>query len=84
MARWSLLGESLVTDLTDADRSRLLTHVVIHGGENPHALQFETFERLTAAGLVTRTGDEDGGIEYRATPDGHRVAGAMLAAGRRA
>lgn len=70
--------------LTDADLSRLLTHVVIHNGRNPYALQAETFERLTAAGLTHRVDDDDDpgvAVEYVVTTDGRRVAEAMLAAG---
>jgi hypothetical protein len=82
-----------MTTITNADLSRLVTHVVIHEGTNPHLLQPGTFERLEKAGLVTAEKSwflDDNGrpygevVDYTVNVDGATVVNAMLAAGRMA
>jgi hypothetical protein len=76
-----------MTNLTDADLSRLFTHVVIHKCRNATLLHLDTFWRLRDAGLVAAeysSDDTDFPNDFCATPKGRAVVEAMLRAGREA
>jgi hypothetical protein len=70
-----------MTQLTNEDFSRLVTHVVIHGCHNPHVLHLDTFKRLEEHGLAIPLYSEldpDFPCDFIATAKGINVVEAML------